>query len=821
MKFKSLFLLLVVVGLSTGPAIAQTLNADNLRNVDIAALSDDEIRSYYTKAKGTGLSDEQLFAMATQRGLPADQLQKLKERLTKLNAGVKTNAGQTMPPPGTSKDGKPEIQKAESEEAARPAMKPVLRDSSIFGSELFSEVSSVFEPNYRIATPASYTLGPGDELTVQVYGYSEQTYRLPVSAEGNIYIQNVGPLAVLGLSVEEAASRIRSRMAATIYRAIGTGQTKVQTTLSKIRTIGVTVIGQATKPGTYNISSLSTLFNLLYLCGGPSGNGSFRKIELVRGSQRRQIDLYSFLLRGDRKDNVLLQDQDVVVIPYYQMRVTVEGEVRRPGKFEMLANESLDQLMTYCGGFSDSAFRASVKLMRISDTGRLLADVPADQMGSFLPRSGDVMRVGKALNRFNNRVTVRGAVYRPGDYELKPGMQLKQLIELAGGLRPDAFKARGIIARLKDDLSAASVSFDVSGVLTGKEAIGLVREDIVTISSLFDLRDQQVVDVQGAVRAPGSLAYREGLTLRDVIQLSGGFAEGADKANVEIARRMPEVDVNTDAYRQSELIKVDLSAGLASAGANEVLKPFDLVLIRNRGNFERQRSVVVEGQVLSPGRYSLENSKETISQLLQRAGGFKGSADSSAILIKRAANYSLSATERQLIMERLLDVSRDSLMSNPELREQMLKEIDFLSVNVERIKANPGGPEDLILEDGDYIEVARASNLVRVSGEVYRPGLLPFAEGTSARKYIRESGSYTTAARKSKTFVIYPDGRAIPVKRFLFFKSYPIVTPRSEVFVPSKEREGKKGLTTAEWIAISSISATLATMIISVVNAVR
>lgn len=619
MKFKSLFLLLVLVVLSVGHATSQALNADNLRNVDINAISDEEIKTYYNKAKATGLSDEQLFAMASARGLPNEQLRKLKDRLQAINGGAAKQTGQKPASTAGTGDQRSEAAKPESEEAAYPSMKTVYRDSTIFGAELFSEVSSVFEPNYRIATPASYTLGPADELTVQVYGYSEQSYRLPVSAEGNVYIQNVGPVAVIGLTVEEAADRIRNRLAATIYKAIRSGQTKVQVTLTKIRTISVTVIGQATKPGTYNISSLSTLFNLLYLCGGPSANGSFRKIELVRGNQRRLVDLYSFLLRGDRKDNVLLQDQDVVVIPYYLARVAIEGAVRRPGKYEVLPNESLDQLFTYCGGFADSAYRASVKLLRISDTGRLLADIPSEQMGGFLPKSGDVVRVGKALERYSNRVSVRGAVYRPGDFELKPGMQLKQLIELAGGLRPDAFRARGIIARLNEDLTAASVAFNVAGVLAGNEKLALVREDIVTISSIFDLRDQQMVDVQGAVRMPGHLPYREGITLRDVLQLSGGFAEGADKANIEIARRLPEVAVNTDAYMQSELIRVDLTAGLSSPGANEVLKPFDLVLVRNRGNFERQRSVVVEGQVLSPGRYSLENSKETISQLLQRA----------------------------------------------------------------------------------------------------------------------------------------------------------------------------------------------------------
>lgn len=820
MKFKSLFLLLVVVSLNMGAALAQILNAPNLRNVDIAALSDDEIMSYYNKARANGLSDEQLFAMASQRGLPADQLQMLKDRILQLNAGWKGSSRPTSL--GTVKEEKSDLQKTESEEAARPAMKPVLRDFSIFGSELFSEVSSVFVPNYRIATPASYTLGPGDELTVQVYGYSEQTYRLPVSAEGNVYIQNVGPISVSGLSVEEAANRIKARLAATIYKAIRSGQTKVQTTLSKIRTIGVTVIGQATKPGTYNISSLSTLFNLLYLCGGPSDNGSFRNIELIRGDKvYRRVDLYSYLLRGDRKDNVLLQDQDIIRIPYYQSRVTIEGEVRRNGKFELLPNETLDQLFTYSGGFSDSAYRSAIKVIRITDTGRILADVAAEDFAAFTPRSGDIIRVGKALSKFNNRVTILGAVYRPGDYELKSGMQLKELIELAGGLKPDAYKERGIIARLKDDLTAASISFQVGNIISGKEQLTLVKEDVVTIASIFDLKDAQTIDVQGMVRMPGKFQYRENLTVRDALLLSGGFADGADTSAIEISRRMGSVDVSTDTYRQAEIIQLNLKGGLKDSSANIVLKPFDVIIVRARGGYEKQRAVYVMGQVVTPGIYPLSNSKETISQVITRAGGFKGSADSSSISIRRVANFGLSSEERQKVVERVLRVSRDSLLADVEMRRRFLNDIDFLSVNVEKIKNNPGGPEDLILEDGDYIEVARASNLVRVSGEVYHPGLLPFEKGAKAHYYIKRSGNFTGNSRKAKTFVIYPDGRAKSVKRFLIFKSYPEVTPRSEIIIPAKDKEEKKNLSTGEWIAISSVVATLTTLVVTVINAFK
>jgi protein involved in polysaccharide export with SLBB domain len=429
--------------------------------------------------------------------------------------------------------------------------------------------------------------------------------------------------------------------------------------------------------------------------------------------------------------------------------------------------------------------------------------------------------VSKALSKYNNRVTIRGAVFRPGDYELKQGMQLKELIAAAGGVRPDAFKERGLISRLRSDQTAASVSFSITSVLAGNEAVLLQKEDIVSISSIFELKDAQTIEVQGSVRLPGKIQFRDSITVKDALILTGGFTEGADISSIVISRRMEQVDVLSASYTQSEVIKIDLTKGMEGTSANELLKPFDLILVRSKGGYEQQRSVILAGQVLSPGKYALESSKETISQLVRRAGGFRGSADSSSISIRRVANYTLSTEERQLAMERLLNVTRDSLIANPELRKSYMNDMDFLSVNVQNIKDNPGGAEDLILEDGDYIEVARASNLVRVSGEVYHPSLLPHESGASAKFYIKRSGDFTSFSRRSKTFVIYPDGRAKSVKSFLFFKSYPEVTPRSEIFVPSKDKEGKKSMTTGEWIAISSIVATLATMVITVVNALQ
>lgn len=813
------FLLLTIFQLMLATnSFGQALAADNLRTVEIADLSDEDILAYYNKAISAGISEDQLFALAMQKGLPELQVQKLKDRLASIRSSVTSKNAAILQQPAGSKS----LEKKTAPDALASGTQKVLRDSSIFGAELFTEVSNVFEPNYKIATPSGYILGPGDELLLQVFGYSEQSYNLKVTAEGFVYIQNVGPIQIAGLSVDEAAAKIKNKLAATIYKAIRSGQTKISVTLQQIRSIQVSVMGQAIRPGNYSVNSLTTLFNLLYLCGGPSNNGSFRNIELIRGDKvYRKVDLYSYLLRGDRKDNVLLQDQDIIRIPYYQSRVTIEGEVRRNGKFELLANENLDQLFTYSGGFSDSAYRSAIKVIRISDTGRILADVTAENFAGFIPKSGDIIRVSKALTKFNNRVTIRGAVYRPGDYELKPGMQLKELITLAGGLKPDAYKERGIIARLKDDLTAASISFHVGNISSGKEQLTLVKEDVVTITSIFDLKDEQTIDVQGMVRMPGKFQYRENLTIKDALLLSGGFADGADLSAIEISRRMGSVDVSTDTYRQAEIIQLNLKGGLEDSSANIVLKPFDVIIVRARGGYEKQRAVYLMGQVVTPGIYPLGNSKETISQVIERAGGFKGSADSSSISIRRVANFGLSSEERQKAVERLLRVSRDSLLADAEMRRKFLNDIDFLSVNVEKIKNNPGGPEDLILEDGDYIEVARASNLVRVSGEVYHPGLLPFEKGANAYYYIKRSGNFTGNSRKVKTFVIYPDGRAKSVKRFLIFKSFPEVTPRSEIFIPAKDKDGKKSLSTGEWIAISSVVATLTTLAVTVINALK
>lgn len=815
MKLTRFFACLLAFGLFCLPVFGQILNADNLQNVKVDALSDEELKSYYQKAMASGLTQEQLLTLALGRGLPQEEADKLKARIAALEAGAS--------PAGTSKNSaksKGESNNRIVSDEPKAETVNLVKDPTIFGSELFSTASSGFESSAKIATPASYTLGPGDELLINVYGYSEQVYKLLVSNEGAVYIPNVGPIAVSGLTVGDAASKIKARLAATIYKAINSGQTKVQVVLSNIRSIQVTVIGQASRPGTYTVSSLTTLFNLLYECGGPSDMGSYRHLEVIRGGKLvRAVDLYAYLLRGDKTDNVLLQDQDVVRIPYYISRVKIEGEVKRPGKFEVKKGENFDQLLTYSGGFTDLAWRGSVKVTRIEDKGRVINDLAAGDFGGYIPKTGDTYLVTEGLMRYQNRVTIVGAVLRPGEFELSPGLTLKQLIEKAGGLKPDAFYERGIIDRLNDDRTPASVGFDAAQVVKGNGDFPLKAEDRVEVPSIYDLKDQANVQIEGEVRKPGRILYQDNITLKDLIVRAGGFTDLANKATIEINRRV-KPDMKSIAPVQIERILIDLTAGLKPNESDLELKPFDYVVVRPVAGVAVSRSVYVEGEVLNTGKFVLSGPGDRISSIIARTGGFTSSADSSSISIKRFKSLGLSKEERQKTIERVLKVNRDSLATNPSLNEDYMKGVELLSVNVQKIKDSRGGNEDLILEDGDLISISRASGLVRVSGEVFYPTSLPYEANTDAMFYIKRSGYFTSAARRSKVFVIYPDGRAKAVKRFLWFKNYPEVTPRSEIFVPGKSVKANS-ITTAEWLAISTIAASLGGLIVGILNVAK
>ncbi len=813
MNFKiSFFLIPVCVLFFSLAAHSQisSLAVQNLSSVKVDEIPDNEIKSYLVKANENGISEENMYRILAEKGLPQEELDKLKNRIANLST---TGSGRnsSLPDPSGSKT---KASRFSNQDAVDIPQQKNQSDLSVFGSELFTTNSLVFEPNLRIPTPSGYILGPDDELVVSVFGFSEKTYNLTVNEEGNIYIPQVGPVFVNGLSIEQASAKIKSKLASTIYKAIRGGQTRVQISLGKIRSIRVTVIGESKKPGTYTISSLTTVFNLLYLCGGPTDLGSYRKIELIRGNElKRTIDLYSFLVKGDQKDNVLLKEGDVVRVPYYKTRVVLNGNVRHKGKYELIEGETFDHVLQYSGGFSDDAYKAAVTVYQYTEKERRIADLSKNQFASYKPQSSDSIVVGKLLERYENKLTITGSVMRPGDYELTGNLTLKDLINKAGGIKEDVYSKRGSIRRLSSNNSPVQLSFDIDSVMNSLSTVYLKKNDSITVYSIFDLTNDISINIDGKVKRPGKYKWVENITLKDVLLMSGGLTESGDIANIEIARRINNVSLTQLNHIQSEIINVDLSD--SSNSKDVILQPFDVINIRQQSGYTNQRTVYIEGMVINPGRYTLKMSGDRISDVLKRAGGFRANADTTALVIKRPSKKGQSLDDREKVFSKLLNINPDSINAADRIKNEIYKDYDKISIDLNEALHENKESENMLLEDGDVLTIEQNTNLVKVSGEVYFPTIIPFKPGANLKYYIQKSGSYTDVARRNGTLVIYPDGKAKKTKHFLFFKNYPEVVSRSEIFVPQKSDKNKSKITIGEWSVVLSSLAIIANVIIN------
>ncbi|HET7115351.1 MAG TPA: SLBB domain-containing protein, partial [Hanamia sp.] len=586
-----------------------------------------------------------------------------------------------------------------------------------------------------------------------------------------------------------------------------------QITLGKIRSIRVTVIGQAKKPGTFTVSSLTTLYNILYLCGGPTPMGSYRDITVIRGNEvKRTADLYDFLVDGNNKDNILLQEGDVIRIPYYKNRVTITGNVKRQGKFEMRDNETFGDLLRYCGGFTDTAYRGAVTVVRITPTEKEIIDLDAKQFDSFKINGSDKYIVRKLQDVFANRIVISGSVLRPGQYELAPGLTIKSLIEKAGGFTRDAYTKRISVFRYFQNKMPTMVSVDLDSLSGNNKDIALIKDDSVAVHSIFEFNDSSHVSIEGNVRKPGLILWRENMSLRDLLLTAGGISEFGDSSTIEISRRIRNANVGIANHNESRIFNINL-ADKNEHSEDVLLQPYDIVIVKTLPGYSPQRTVLVLGEVKSPGRYGLENSGDRISDVLERVGGFKASADSSSITIRRRIKSNLTTAEREKLFQRILNINPDSLSLHPRLKDEIYKSYDLISVDLTTALSNPKNSDNLVLEDGDVLTINRSSNLVKISGEVYNPTIIPYKAHKNLKYYIQQAGNFTPYARKTGSLVIYPDGKAASVKHFLFFKSYPSVTARSEIFVPQKVKSNRQRLGVGEMALIVSALGILASVI--------
>lgn len=820
------FLLILTV-----PAISQTINPQNLSSVRVDELSDEQIRQFMRQVEATGLGDSQLEQVALARGMRPEEVQKLRERIEKIKKkdGTSNDKKTVVKPDQNQKSGR-ELnyiqdtlpQKKDVETEAEKALGELR--SKIFGANLFNNKNLTFEPNLRIATPRNYIIGPDDEIAIDITGDNEANYNLKVSPEGTIRIEYAGIVSVSGLSVEQATSKIRSKLAGT-YPGIRSGRTQVTIGIGNIRSIKVTLLGEVVKPGSYTLPSLATVFNALYVSGGPNENGSFREIEVIRGNRViGKLDVYDFLLKGFQTNNVRLQDNDVIRVPTYRTRVEFVGEVKRPAIFEILPGESLQDAINFAGGFTDLAYKARIKVLKNTNKERKITDVFSEEFSTYKPQSGDKYFVEPILERFANRVTIEGAVFRPGQFELEPGLTLENLIKKADGVTEDAFFPRGYITRLRSDNSTELISFDLAKIIAGTVPdVPLNREDIITISSIFDLREEYSVTVNGEVREPGLFDYAQNMSLEDLIILAGGFKEGASARRIEISRRVKNSNQNSISAATAQVFQVDVDNDLKFKGEKFILEPFDIVNVRNEAGYEVQRQVKVEGEVKYPGTYTISRKNERVSDIVQRAGGLTALAYTSGASLKRPGAENADdknkidkkeeEKEKLAKFQRLQESSKDSVAI--EQQQELLRNV-YVGINLERILEKPGSKFDLILEEGDILRVPKQLQTVKVNGEVLFPVTTIYNSGSGFQQYISQAGGFSDRSLKRRSYIIYANGSVKSTKKFLFFNNYPVVKPGAEIFVPKKAEKNK--LSAQELVGISTGLASLAAIVLTLLK---
>ncbi|TAE08015.1 MAG: hypothetical protein EAY72_13695 [Bacteroidetes bacterium] len=815
LSFTVLFCLLV-----GGLQAQDLLKRGNLATVRVDQLTDAEIIKYQQQLKSSGLTEAQAEQIALSRGMSPGEIAKLRQRANALNAGGTNTPVRKPPVVGAASGEKKQIITNNPDEGTQATAPPSTIDPKIFGSELFSTPSLSFEPNLKIATPLNYELGPDDQIQITVFGVQEVAHDLAVSTEGSVYVPNVGQIKVAGLTFEAATNKIKTQMANSAYPTIKSGMSKFAMNLSKIRSIKVTVVG-SNRPGSLTLSSLSTLFNALYSCGGPSANGSFREIELIRNNKiERKVDLYKFLLYADQSDNVRLRDNDVIRIPVYKNRVELAGEVKRPGIFEMLPGESFASAVQFAGGFTENAYRANVKVIQLTNKERRLRDIDNEDFGKYFPLSGDNFEVGKILNKFENRVLVQGALMRPSSFALNNGMRVADLIRKADGLREDAYTQRAILLRIREDLTKEVVAVDIAKALAGdvSQNILLQKDDQLTVNSIFELRDQFTVSIQGEVRKGGSFPLVDSLNLKDLVFLAGGLTDAAYLQRVEVARFIRRDTLTADDTRLTEVFTVDNADDLSVNGKGLMLKPFDVVTIRRKPGYKQLQSVAITGEVQFPGPYVLIDRNEKLTDLIKRSGGFTPEAFVEGAFLKRQNKSDLTD---QVKSDKVAKIQEQLKDTTGRIVGEVERTVDRIPVDLAKVLANPAIPDNLLLEAGDELFIPKFDAQVRVNGEVIFPTQLPFSGTNSFKDYVNAAGGFSANALKRKSYVIYANGRADVAKKFLFFRTYPKVKPGAEIVVPKYIAKEQKKLSTAEIIGLSSAVASMAGVVIAILNFTR
>ena len=781
------------------------------------AMSDKAVIEYAKNGVNQGKSQKQLYQELLLKGVTKDQMLRIKEEYERQQA--KTNevrAEQKADTQRVNPEKRDDSEKAQNNNMREAA--PV-GNIKVFGRDIFNNSNLTFEPSLNIATPVDYRLGPGDQLVIEVWGASQANITQKVTPDGYITIPDVGPIQVNGLTVQAASNKIRAKLSK-IYSGMGTTNvdlsTDVKVSLGQIRTIQVNIMGEVAQPGTYALSSFSTVFHALYKAGGISQLGSLRNIKVVRGGRTvATVDVYDYILHGRSHSDIRLQEGDVILASPYDALVLVKGKIKRPMYYEMKRTESIRTLIDYAGGFTNDAYTSAVTVERNDEKERTICSVDDMNYGVFKVKDGDVVSVGAILDRYNNRIEIKGAVYRPGFYELgKEISTVRDLITKADGLLEDAFTNRAVLHRENLDKTLEIISVNVKGVLDGTEPdITLQRNDVLFIPSKYDLEAKGTIEISGEVYSPGIFPYAENTKLEDLIIMAGGLTESASKVRVDIARRLNDPNSTKKQKEISKMFSFAVKDGFVVEGdPGFILEPYDQVFVRRSPGYTPKVNVSITGEVEFEGSYALNERNERLSDLIAHAGGLTGFAYLKGARLERQLSEEEYLQAKELLT---MVASNNQISGNDSIIIPAVSRTYTVAIDLEKIMSNPHSSLDPVLQDGDAVIIPQLMTTVQVTGSVRKPNSVVYNPDMKLKDYISEAGGYAERARKSGTFILYPNGHIKELGRNASAKE---IVGGAKIIVPQKGR--------SQWnlgTTLSSIttSVSMLAVIASLINATK
>lgn len=781
-----------------------------------ARMSDEEVVKYVKTATAQGKTSQQIGKELLARGVSAEQVQRLKSR-------YENESGESAPA-SLDNVAQTRVRESATEEAAAN-MNTTYREEAektedttprrIFGHNVFNNQALSFEPNENLATPQNYRLGPGDEVVIDIWGTSEDHIRQTISPEGSIMVSQLGPIYLNGMTITEANNHVKNKFSTKYAGVSGTNpETDINLTLGQVRTIQVDVMGEAVIPGTYRLSPFSTVFHALYKAGGINDIGTLRNIEVLRNGRRIVgVDVYEYLFDGKQTGNIRLQEGDVIIIPPYDNLVAIDGNVKRPMYYEMKDGETLAQLIDYAGGFAGDAYTEQIRLARQTGRENELFNIVSGDFTEYKLADGDVVTVGSILDRYANRVELKGSVFRPGVYALATDLRtVSDLIKKADGLLEDAYTGRVMLYREGADLSLELIPIDLEGIMNGKRPdVTLKRNDVIVVPNAREMEELGEISIYGQVMNPGQYPFASNTTIEDLIVQAGGLRTGASTARVDISRRKIDPTSLVPTNEIAEVFTFSVKDGLLMDGMpGFVLKPYDIVEVRRSPGYQTQRRVNIDGEVAFDGGYTLANKNERISELIRRAGGLTQSAYTrGAHILRQMTPEEIEVRNQSLHLVGGIISDGDSI----DMRKLNLSNEYTVAIDLEKAIAMPGSYADLVLREGDRIIIPELTNTVKISGDVLFPNTVIYQPGKKLKYYINQAGGYGEMAKKNKAFVVYMNGNVAQAK------GNTVIEPGCQIIVPSKQKS--EGINWAGIMSITGVVTGLGTMAAAIANMLK